>query len=166
MQCGRRNYICYLIIAGICILESDWKKSHWTWSLYISLICVTAHPPAHPQREDVETKIFMAVGLCTLKAKLTLKKSLKLAGKKATQSTWNKVWGPIRQVEFHTLRRNASFDGGGRRQDCACELEPHVSFSGFSLEGGMSEKGCTRADSAGRSRKMNCQTLYLVVELQ
>lgn len=55
---------------------------------------------AHPQREDVETKIFMATGLCTPKAKLTLKKSPRLTGKKMTQSTLNTVWSQFGKLLF------------------------------------------------------------------
>lgn len=106
---------------------------------------------AHPQREDVETKIFMAMGLCTLKAKLTLKKSSRMAGKKTKQSALITVWRQFGKLLFMLWVLVRLLMSGQHREDCACELELHVSSSGFILEGGMSEKGCTSADSAGRS---------------
>lgn len=108
---------------------------------------------AHPQREDVETKIFMAMGLCTLKAKLTLKKSSRMAGKKTTQSALITVWRQFGKLLLMLCVLVRLLTSGAHSQDCACELELHVSSSGFSLEGGMSEKGCTSADLAGRSCK-------------
>lgn len=158
MQCGHRNHIFlyYRRFSLLCLLPrtyskliSDWNKSHSTWTLYISLICVTG-PSCPPTARRCWDKDIMAMGLCTLKVKLTLRKSLRTAGEKTTQRTLNTVWS-----HFYTLHRNVFFffTVGGFRQDCACELEPHAFFSGFSLEGGMLEKGCTSADLAGRSWK-------------
>lgn len=59
--------------------------------------------PAHPQRDDVETEIFMAMGLCTLKAKLTLKKSLRMAGEIMKQSTLNTVRTQFSKLLFILL---------------------------------------------------------------